>query len=370
MKDFFRKYKMIKTVALSLLLSVLLAGCGTIPGKADGAVQAPGTGGSSGDSLSQNTGGASEDAVEKTEVHYIDVGQGDATLICSDGRYMLIDAGSDEQSTKLQLYLCKEGVDRLDYLVLTHPDSDHIGGADVLLMKYDVGMILTTDYKKQGSSSEKLNEVMEEKGLVYTVPKVGETYALGSAGFTILAPNASYEDANNSSVALLFEDGENSFLFTGDCETQAEADILKNGLDIDCDVYKLGHHGSSDASTPEFLRAITPEVGIVSCGENDYGHPHKEPLAALQAMDVTVYRTDTDGSIVAVSEESGITWEFDKEKLSTDNYIIANRNSKVVHQGTCDGLPAEGNRVIFGTVGEAQEAGFTKFCNGCMEKKR
>lgn len=331
------------------------------------------------------------------EVHFIDVGQGDATLVKADGHYMLIDAGGNSQGTGLQLYLNKQGVDRLDYLILTHPDADHIGGADVIVTKYDIDTVFFGDFEKEDASYRELMGALEYKELSYTVPEVGNTYTLGNAEFTILAPNAVYDDANNSSIALLLKNGENTFLFTGDCGAQAEADIMANGLDIDCDVYKLGHHGSRTATSREFLEAVTPAYGVISCGKNDYGHPHAEPLAYLREMGASLFRTDEQGSIVAYSDGKEITfscapsesWKagaadtdagektqagiedgatgMDAKARSAgeDGYIIANKNSGVFHRPTCKSLPQEKNRIIFNTREEAIAAGFTDPCDSC-----
>ena len=243
------------------------------------------------------------------EVHFIDVGQGDATLIKADDHYMLIDAGDNSKGTTVQNYLQKQGVEKLDYLILTHTDADHIGGADVIVSKFDIDTAFLGDYKKDNKTYEELMNAFDYKGLNYVTPSVGSEYQLGNATFTIVAPNRTYSDPNNSGIALVLKNGENTFLFTGDCEEDAESDILSNGQYIDCDVYKLGHHGSKASSTKSFLDAVTPIYGVISCEEgNSYGHPHTEPLNNLRAMGVKIFRTDEQGSIIAYSNGTEITW--------------------------------------------------------------
>lgn len=243
------------------------------------------------------------------EVHFIDVGQGDATLIKSGEHAMLIDAGDNDKGTAVQLYLQKQGIDKLDYLILTHTDSDHIGGADVIVTKFPVDTVFMGDFPRENRTYEEFQEALEYRKLDYTIPEVGSEYSLGNGSFTIIAPNNSYDTPNNSGIALVLRDGENSFLFTGDCEEEAEKDILANGLDIDCDVYKVGHHGSSTSSSKEFLEAVTPSVGVISCAVgNDYGHPHREPMECLRSMGVRIFRTDEQGSIVAYSDGREIYW--------------------------------------------------------------
>lgn len=243
------------------------------------------------------------------EVHFIDVGQGDATLIICDGEAMLIDAGENNMGTAVQLYLQKQGVEKLAYAIGTHPDSDHIGGLDVIITKFDCGVVMMPDYEKTTATYRDVVEAAEYKSYKIVAPKVGDTYTLGEATFTIIAPNDSYRDSNNSSIGILLSHGENRFLFTGDAEEEAEADILKNGIDISADVLHVGHHGSRTASTVDFVTAVSPEYGVISCGEgNSYGHPHAAPLNTLREQGVKLFRTDEQGSIVAESDGETITW--------------------------------------------------------------
>ena len=256
-----------------------------------------------------NTYAASGEEASGLEVHFIDVGQGDATLIKADGHAMLIDAGENDKGTAVQLYLKKQGVDRLDYLVLTHTDSDHIGGADVIISKFDIGQIFLSDFKKDNKTYRELMDSMKSRNMTFSIPEVGSEYALGDAVFSIIAPNDTYDDPNNSSIALIMDYGENSFLFSGDCEEEAEQDILENGMNLDVDVYQVGHHGSRSSSTEDFLDAMSPEYAVISCAEgNSYGHPHAQTLNNLRARRIKVFRTDEQGSIVAYSDGTDITW--------------------------------------------------------------
>lgn len=243
------------------------------------------------------------------EVHFIDVGQGDATLIKADGHAMLIDSGENDQGTAVQLYLKKQRVEQLDYLVLTHTDSDHIGGADVIISKFDIGQIFLSDFKKDNQTYRELMDSMRYQHMTFSTPEVGAEYELGGAVVSIIAPNNTYEDPNNSSLALIVDYGENSFLFSGDCEEEAEQDILANGMNLDIDVYQVGHHGSKSSSAEEFLDAMTPEYAVISCAEkNSYGHPHARTLNHLRARNIKVFRTDEQGSIVAYCDGKKIKW--------------------------------------------------------------
>lgn len=244
------------------------------------------------------------------QVHFIDVGQGDAALIACDGHYMLIDAGNNDKGTTVQSYLMNQGVEKLDYVIGTHPDADHIGGLDVVIYKFDCDTIIMPNVANDTRTYDDVVQAMKSKGYQTTYPVVGETYTLGGATFTIVAPNADYgNDMNDWSVGVLVQNGNNRFLFTGDAEEKAEEDILNNGIDISADVYAAAHHGSKTATSQAFLDKISPTYVVISAGEgNKYGHPHAEVLNRLRAAGISVFRTDEQGTIVATSDGNDITW--------------------------------------------------------------
>lgn len=302
------------------------------------------------------------------EVHYIDVGQGDATLIKCGSHAMLIDGGNNNKGTTVQLYLKKQGVESLDYVIGTHPDADHIGGLDVIVYKYNCDTVIMPDYEKDTKTYQELVDVIHDKNMKITYPVVGEQYALGEAKFTIIAPNSnSYGgNANDYSVAILLEYGKNRFLFTGDAEEASETEMLSNGIELSADVYKVAHHGSRSASTQEFLNAVQPKYAVISCGEgNSYGHPHAEVLNRLRSMGVEVFRTDEQGSIIASSDGENINWncsatdswqsgeqtESDRENaanVTEQTTYVLNTNTKKFHRETC------------GSVSQIKEENFQK----------
>lgn len=244
------------------------------------------------------------------EIHFLDVGQGDSTLITCDGHAMLIDAGKNDQGTEIQSYLESKEITGFDYVIGTHPDSDHIGGLDVILYKFGADQVFMPDYAKDTKTYDDVVQVIKNKRLKRSQPEVGATYELGDAEFTIVAPNDTYgSQANDYSIGLILTHGENKFLFTGDAEGDSEADMLNNGISLKADVYKAAHHGSKTASTEEFMEAVDPEYAVISAGEgNSYGHPHAEVLNRLRAMGVKVFRTDEQGTIVLKSDGETITW--------------------------------------------------------------
>lgn len=250
-----------------------------------------------------------ENASGEMEIHFIDVGQGDATLIICDGESMLIDAGDNDKGTLVQNYLKKRNITNIKYLILTHPDADHIGGADVIITKFECENIFMSGCKSDSNTYRDVIDAMSYKGNEALLANVGQSYALGSAKFTIIAPNRDYEDTNNSSIGIMLQHGENSFIFTGDAEEVAEGDILNSGQHIQADVYQVGHHGSKSSSSIDFLRVVNPKYAVISCGENNkYGHPHAATLNNLRAMDVKVFRTDEQGSIIVTSDGKTLKW--------------------------------------------------------------
>lgn len=243
------------------------------------------------------------------EVHFLDIGQGDSTLILNGERAMLIDAGDNDEGSAIWMYLQKRGIEKLDYLVLTHTDADHIGGADVIVEKFRVDTVFMGDFQKDNATYRDLMQALDNKSLTFSTPRAGSVYTLGDASFTIVAPNGEYDTPNDSSIGLRLVKGETSFLFTGDAQEQAEADMLANGLTLDADVYQVGHHGSRSSSGREFLEAISPTYAVISCAEsNSYGHPHAQTLNNLRALGVQVFRTDEQGSIVASTDGKELTW--------------------------------------------------------------
>ncbi|NLJ97576.1 MAG: MBL fold metallo-hydrolase [Clostridiales bacterium] len=242
------------------------------------------------------------------KVHIIDVGQGDAILIESDNQYMLIDAGEKGMSNIVIDYLEETGVNELDYVIATHPHSDHIGGLADVIDYYHVDKIIMPDVVHTSKTFENLLDTISENELKITKPIIGNEYTIGEATFVIIAPNSSYYDAlNNYSVGIKLIYKENSFIFAGDAEKESEYEMLECGIDLDADVLKLSHHGSTTSSSQRFLDAVTPSIAIVSAGiDNQYGHPHAEILQAIKERKITLYRTDKEGTIILKADGENI----------------------------------------------------------------
>lgn len=248
-------------------------------------------------------------------VSYIDVGQGDATLISKGNFHMLIDAGKNEKGTTVVEYLKNEGVEQLDVLVGTHPDSDHIGGLDDVLEQIPVETVYLPEATKETKTYQEVEEALQQLDKKAQMPEIGKEYTYDqNVMIRFLGPQKDYTDANDNSLVVQLAYGKNRFLFMGDAEEEAEKDILEKQYDLECDVLKVGHHGSYTATSDDFLQASNPVYAVISCGkDNSYGHPHAEVISKLEEDDVQIYRTDTMGTIQAVSDGENV-------KLSTGNF--------------------------------------------------
>lgn len=287
----------IKILLLSLLLAFCMAGCGE-----GSSVAISGSGDKTAGKISQNGSGM--------EVHFIDVGQGDSTLIKVGDHAMLIDAGDNSEGTAVQSYLDSQNVEKLDYAIGTHPDADHIGGLDVVVYKFDCKKVFMPDVTSDTKTYDDVVQALKSKNQKAQAPKLGKTYSLGDATFTIIAPVKDYgDDTNDWSIGILLQYGENRFLFTGDAAKQAEDDMIDTGEELSADVYKASHHGSKTGSSDDFLDKVNPTYAVISCGEgNKYGHPSAQTLNNFRSRGIKTFRTDNQGTIVAYSDGSNITW--------------------------------------------------------------
>lgn len=251
------------------------------------------------------------------KVTFLDVGQGDCTLIQADGQNMVLDVGNNDQGERVVSYLKAQGIEKLDYFLLSHPDADHIGGGDNVLENFEVQTVIMPDVANDTMTYQEVMEDISRYDVDVKHPEVGDIFTLGDAEFTILCPEPeliSQDDLNNSSIGIKLVHGENSFVLCGDAEEKSEQEMVKRfGASLESDVLKCGHHGSSTATSDAFLEAVDPTWAVISCGkENRYGHPHSEVLDKLENDDVQIYRTDLEGSITAASDGTQITWKCEK----------------------------------------------------------
>lgn len=246
-------------------------------------------------------------------VHFIDVGQGDCQLIISGNDVVLIDGGEKTNAADVCAYLDSHDIERIDYLIATHPHSDHIGSLPIVIENYDIGTVIAPNLPSElipaSTCYIDFLQALKDKKLSITSAKCGDEYTLdGGTLLQILGPVEFDNELNNASVICRILHGENSFLFTGDAEKSAEDALLESGAYLDSDVLKVGHHGSPYSSCEEFLQAVTPEIAVIGVGaDNDYGHPGDDVIERIEVHTGRIYRTDFHGTVVIGSDGTQLT---------------------------------------------------------------
>lgn len=248
-------------------------------------------------------------------VRFIDVGQGASTLVSMGDTHILIDAGENDQGDKVVEQLKAWGVDRLALAIGTHPHSDHIGGMDDVLNALEVEAYMMPEVAHTSKTYESVLQALEENEIPVTYPQAGDSLELGGMRLTVLGPEQVEEDdLNNCSLVSRVDSAYGSVLIPGDCERQAEEDMLKGNRPLKADVLQLAHHGSSTSNTEAFLKAVDPKWVVIPVGEgNSYGHPHDEILQRVEELGCKAYRTDWNGTVTCVMDEEGIAFYPERE---------------------------------------------------------
>lgn len=288
---------------------LVLSGCAAVQFDVEPTAGNDGTGGDG-----DTTATAPSDG--NLEVHVINVGQADATLLRTDEETMLIDSGDwrDDGETVIA-YLESIGVERIDHLVATHGHADHIGGHAAVIDHYEtekdgVGAVYDSGAPHTSQTYERYLDAIERHDVDLFEVASGDEIPFNGTGTTVLNPESpGGDDLHANSVAVHVAVGETAFLFTGDAERETESEILdRHGEAIDADVYQAGHHGSDTSSGPEFLDTVDPAVAVVSSAyDSQYGHPHDEPLQRFADRDVATLWTAVHGSIVFEADGETIT---------------------------------------------------------------
>ena len=250
---------------------------------------------------------------QNLQFHFIDVGQGDSSLIITPkGKTILIDAGDEAHAKKVVSYIREQGIEKLDLVIATHPDADHIGGMDKVIKNFDIGVFAMPDASAKTNQYKQIQRELKAKKMRATRLYQGDEVQIDDdIDFEILSPvkGKKYDDTNEYSIVAKIVYKDTSFILMGDATMENEVDIINNVPDIDIDVLKLGHHGSSTSSSDYFITKTSPKIAIISCGKNNkYGHPHQEVMRVLKKHGVTPYRTDEMGDIVITSDGKEIKY--------------------------------------------------------------
>jgi competence protein ComEC len=236
-------------------------------------------------------------------VHFLNVGEGDAILLVQGNYAMLIDGGPAEKGATVFTYLRNHGIERLEYMVATHPFADHVGGLPDVLQRMNVRNVLLPMVYHDTPTYNTFLFAVENSGANVDVPFAGDSFNLGDAHITVLSPNITDEWDNraNYSIVLRVDFGSTSFLLPGDAMREVEAALLDSPANLSADVLKVARHGASSATTSGFLDAVNPSIAVISAGEEN-SFLSQEVLRRLANAGVHVFRTDVNGNIVITSD--------------------------------------------------------------------
>jgi len=281
------------------------------------------------------------DVSEQIKVHYIDVGQADSIYIqLPNNNDILIDGGNIEDGPRVVDYLKGQGVDDIELLIATHTHEDHIGGLPDVLNAFQVEKVLDSGKTATSNIYGTYESAVKAEGCAYEQDSY-QTYTWGNTALKIYTGAEDWQDANDYSVVCRLDTGDIEFLFTGDAETPVEASLKG---DISSEILKVGHHGSTSSTSPDFLNKVDPEVAVISVGTaNRYGHPAPDTINRLQNTGVKVYRTDLQGNVVVSTD--GQTYSVTTQKNATAEATL---NPKP--EGTPPPLPVASQGAYIGSI--------------------
>lgn len=308
--------------------------------------------------------GCSNEGCREFQFHMLDVKQGMSVLMECDGHWILYDGGPKETSSYVVSYLKKQGVEKLDYVIASHYDADHISGLVGVLNVFPCDTVLCPDYETDTMIYQSFETMLQKNGAKVVHPIQGDRFYLDSLELQIVGPfTYSYTEENDRSICIRIVHGKNCFLMCGDAGEQAESDMISLKEPLQSDVYVVNHHGSSYSNTTSFLKCVDPKIALISCATgNSYGHPAKETLERLKKSDCMLYRTDVQNNIVLFSDGKKIwsdkeatecwepgeeLWRNESENCSNDQQTatslnqvqyVCNTNTKKFHYETCKSI--------------------------------
>lgn len=256
---------------------------------------------------------------ETVTVQVLDVGQAESILITTGDTAILIDGGEYPAGATIRDTLRRQGIEKLDAVILTHPHSDHYGGLRPVLEEFSAAAFYTVavpeDQLPTVTSYARLVDTLLEKKIPSSYLAAGDTLAVGQGSLTVLSPakDARYESINNYSLVMRLQFGASVMLLTGDAEWEVEQELLDSGASLSADVLKTAHHGSNSSSGKKFLSAVSPRAAVISVGlDNDYGLPKEKVISRLQKCGATVYRTDLQGCITVTMDGNAVSVTAEK----------------------------------------------------------
>ena len=252
---------------------------------------------------------------DNLKIYFVDVGQADCILINVEGEYALIDAGNNEDGDKIVKYFNELGIKEFKYVFGTHAHEDHIGGMDNIIREFKVKKFYMPDVITTTKTFEDILNALDKKNIAFLTPSIGSVFKIGSAKLKVLYIGNNKEEINENSMILRLTYKNTSYLFTGDAPYYTEDTLLDK--DIESDVLKVSHHGSTYASSYEFIGKVKPKYAIIQVGKNnDYSLPKEKTLNKLKNVNATIYRTDLNGTIIVKSDGDNI--EIETVKTDTN----------------------------------------------------
>ena len=291
-------------------------------------------------------------AQDTVSIYFLDVGQGDSSIIITpDDRVVMIDSGPDE--SLILNHLQNLGISQIDLLIATHAHADHISGMDKIIAKYKPKAFIDPGIPHTTATYQRMITAIDKYNINY-YEGISRKINLGSLSLTILPPAIPLikgSELNNNSVVVRLDYKDFSCLFTGDIEKEREGQLLtESRSNLNVDILKVAHHGSSSSSSPLFIKSVGPKIAVICCGQgNKYGHPHQETISLLQSLGIEIYRTDLSGTILIKTD--GIDYQIFTEKESIrappvvkietktteiqEYKYAASKKSEVFHYITC-----------------------------------
>lgn len=247
---------------------------------------------------------------EGLKVSFLDVGQGNCILVQNQGKNLIIDGGNRDKSSFVVSYLQQQGIQSFDYVIASHYDADHISGLVGVLSVFDCQKVLDPDYVTDSKIYQSFQQMVNDKQVRVEHPIRGSTYIFGDTTIQVVAPdNFTATEENDRSIGVRIVYKNTSFLICADAQKESEEAMIASGENLKSDVYLASHHGSGHSSSEEFLDKVDPSYVVISAGMgNSYGHPAKETVERLQKRNVSLFRTDLQGTIIAYSDGEKVTF--------------------------------------------------------------
>lgn len=277
------------------------------------------------DEIIENEDDKSAKKVDPMTVHFIDLQDGEATLISCGTHHMLIDCGADPEAMALMEYLDTHAIKKLDYLILTHPDEKHTAGAATIINEYRIGQIYVTNYNKNSVLYSAQTAAMQKKGYAGVIPQTRVGHDLGTSTFEFVSPAEKFDDPDEAALCVRLVHGNKSFLFMSDNSKAVQKRLIRSGIELQANVYKASNHGANNGYLLNFMYEVNPDAVVISSNRgNVTGDPGTDLLYYLEMTGVDMYRTDEQGTIIATSTGRSIIFNRVPSTTFVTGDVLAN----------------------------------------------